>query len=149
MRQSLKKSEFLLNKDVFAAVALVVTKFVLSLFWGEPVRLYRQAADNCVKFPCLDKAEIMSCWKDHEIRKKSFLNYTQFVSGVPRSQWFGPVSPGRPGRDGYPEHWSCCFWKSFWLVPHPGWYSLMIWPLHHGNVPLDRVWFITSLSQRV
>ena len=30
---------------------------------------------------------------------RSYLNYTQFVSGVPLSQWFGPVSPGRSGRD--------------------------------------------------
>ena len=26
-----------------------------------------------MKFPCLDKAEIMSSWKDHEIRKKSYM----------------------------------------------------------------------------
>ena len=67
----MKKSEFILNKDVFAAV---VAKFELSLFWGEPMRLYQQAEDKCVKFPCLEKAEIMSSWKDHEIRKKSYMH---------------------------------------------------------------------------
>ena len=34
-----------------------------------------------------------------KLEKKSYLNYTQFVSGVRRSQRFGSVSPGRHRSD--------------------------------------------------
>ena len=89
------------------------------------MRLYWQAADNSVKLPCLDKAEIMSSWKDHEIRKKSYLNYTQFVSGVPRSQWFGPVSPSRPGRDTQNMTDPASENRFGWFLTGVAWYTLI------------------------
>ena len=35
-----------------------------------------------------------------------------------------------------------------WFLTRVARHSL-IWPIHYEDVPLNRVWFITSLSQRV
>ena len=126
-----------------------------------------------------DKAEIMSSWKDHEIRRKSYLNIACVIGAwkkwaqertertretrkgrarkrVPKrplasrvflppkyfqatatqatstklTLWvvcLGHSNLGRyplVGPVGIPRTQSCCFWKSFWMVPRPGLYSL-------------------------
>ena len=89
----------------------------------------------------------MSSWKDHEIRKKSYLNYTQFVSGMPWSQWFGPVSPGRPGSDTQNMTDPASENRFGWFLTGVAWYSL-VKLIHYGDVPLDRVYGLSPLCPK-
>ena len=67
------------------------------------------------------------------------------MSCVPRSQQFGPVSPGRPGRD--TQNTDPAASENRFDGSSPRFINTPLSePIQYGDVPLDRVWFLTSLS---
>ena len=60
-----------------------------------------------------------------KLEKKSYLNYTQFVSGVRRSQRFGSVSPGRHRSDTQNMTDPASENRFGWFLTRVAWYSLI------------------------